>query len=160
MFSLSGFIKLLVFLVLLSLFTIDVIKKELPDKLNLVLIILILMGIFFKIDGFNNITYFESLLGLIIGGGFFFLIYFFTGAMGGGDVKLVAVLGVLLGPIHIMLLTFLSFVSGAIISIGLITMKIKGKKDEIPFGPFIILSFFVTYYWGDEIISFYLNLIT
>jgi leader peptidase (prepilin peptidase)/N-methyltransferase len=71
-----------------------------------------------------------------------------------------AVLGILLGPVDIWLVTFLSFISGAIISIFLLMFKIKGKKDEIPFGPFIILSFFVTYFWSDEIISYYLNLIT
>jgi len=53
----------------------------------------------------------------------------------------------------------LSFIIGSIISILLIISKIKGMKDAIPFGPFIVVAFFCVYFYKNEILSIYLSLI-
>ncbi|CAH2214673.1 prepilin peptidase [Tepidibacter aestuarii] len=96
-------------------------------------------------------------IGLLIGGGLFLIIALVTnGAMGGGDIKLMGMLGFSLGYKYILLITLLSFIIGAAASLILIFLKIKSRKDFIPFGPFIAMAALVTIYFGDEIINWYL----
>lgn len=141
--------------VLLVISIIDYNHKIIPNSINL---FLLLYGIIFSIIdfSFNNLT--SNLLGLFIGGGLFLLIAIITkGAMGGGDIKLVAVLGLLFGLKKILLIIFLSFIMGAIISILLLLFKIKKRKDYIPFGPFICIGGLITIIYGNNIIEWYLN---
>ena len=78
--------------------------------------------------------------------------------MGLGDVKLVFLMGLLLGFPNILGALFLSFFFGAIIGIGLILTKKKTLKSELPFGPFLITSTFIALFWGENLINWYLNL--
>lgn len=95
-------------------------------------------------------------LGLVMGGGLFLLIAVASkGAMGGGDIKLMAMLGFIFGIRYILLISFLSFIIGAIVSIFLLILKIKGRKDYIPFGPFIALATILAIFYGDKIIDWY-----
>ena len=97
-------------------------------------------------------------IAMLIGGGIFLLIAVITkGAMGGGDIKLMALLGFCLGISNIVLIIFLSFVIGAVISLALIALKIKKKKDYIPFGPFISIATVVTIFFNGEIINWYIS---
>lgn len=101
-----------------------------------------------------------SILGLLLAGGLFLAIVIISGGgMGGGDVTLIGALGFVLGVKYILLNIFLSFILGAIISIILLASKIKTRKDPIPFGPFIILGFFITVLWGQDIINWYFILL-
>jgi len=98
-------------------------------------------------------------IGFLLGGGLFLLIAVVSnGGMGGGDIKLMAVLGLWFGWQHLLLLMMLSFVSGALISVALLAFKIKGRKEAIPFGPFIALAAYLTSIFGNELITWYLNL--
>ena len=78
--------------------------------------------------------------------------------MGGGDIKLMAALGVLLGIADTVLAIFLTFMIGAVISVLLLASKIKGRKDAIPFGPFIVLGTFATILYKTEILEFYFKI--
>ncbi|MDD4046723.1 MAG: A24 family peptidase, partial [Tissierellia bacterium] len=101
-----------------------------------------------------------SILGFLVAGGLFLAIVFVSGGgMGGGDVTLIGVLGFVLGAKYVLLNILLSFVLGAIISIVLLAAKIKTRKDPIPFGPFIVLGFFITVLLGQDIINWYFNLL-
>ncbi|WP_353095908.1 prepilin peptidase [Tissierella praeacuta] len=101
----------------------------------------------------------NSIGGLVLSGLFFILIILISkGGMGGGDVTLIGALGFILGIRNIFLAIFLSFTLGAIISIFLLITKIKGRKDPIPFGPFIVLGFFIVVFWGEELINWYMNI--
>ena len=82
-----------------------------------------------------------------------------TSAMGGGDIKMMAALGFLLGLYPTLLLIFLSFVLGGILSGMLLLLKIKKRKDHIPFGPFICISAVITIFWGERILQWYTNLL-
>jgi len=96
----------------------------------------------------------------IAGGLFLAIVLLSRGGMGGGDVTLIAALGFVIGIKYILLTIFLSFILGAIISIILLVTKLKTRKDPIPFGPFIVLAFFITVLWGSEIINWYFNLLS
>ena len=133
---------------------IDYHHKIIPDRLILFGLICSLVFQFF----YNwKVNYLNGLIGMLIGGGIFLLIALITGAMGGGDIKLMGILGFWLGWQNIVVVTFLSFIVGAVISLFLMAFKIKGRKDFIPFGPFISIAAFITMLYGTEIIQWYIS---
>ncbi len=99
------------------------------------------------------------LMGFAIGGFFWSLIIITRGkGMGGGDVKLGAFIGIMLGFPMAMLAIILSFLIGAIFSIGLLVAGRKHFGQVIPFGPFLVLGSLITLFWGSEILNWYLHL--
>ena len=103
--------------------------------------------------GLSNVAItINMLLGMLAGGGIFLLITllggFFYGkeAMGFGDVKLMAGLGLFFGLSNIIIITLLSFLIGAVLSIVLLLIKIKKSDEYIPFGPFIVIATFISMY--------------
>lgn len=76
---------------------------------------------------------------------------------GGGDVKLYALIGLVLGFKLVLLSFFLSTLYGAVIGGLALLLKIVKKRQPIPFGPFIAAGTLTAYYWGTEIIDFYLR---
>lgn len=77
-------------------------------------------------------------------------------AMGFGDVKLAAVLGALLGWQNLLAALMLSFIIGAI---GGVTARIAGGDRIIPFGPYLALGGLIALFFGNEIVTWYLNLL-
>ncbi len=73
-------------------------------------------------------------------------------AMGMGDLKLAAVLGLIFGWPDIVLILALSFIIGAVIGLFLLALGKKKFKDAIPFGPFLVLGSLVTFFFGQTII--------
>lgn len=146
--------------ILIVMTMIDYDLQIIPDGLTLILGIvglLYLAAVIVPTQGFAAL--FPRGIGFLLGGGLFLLIAVVSnGGMGGGDIKLMAVLGLWFGWQHLLLLMMLSFVSGALISVALLTFKIKGRKEAIPFGPFIALAAYLTSIFGSELITWYLNL--
>jgi prepilin signal peptidase PulO-like enzyme (type II secretory pathway) len=98
--------------------------------------------------------------GLIPAGLFLSLIIISKGKwMGMGDVKLALFMGVFLGSPNIFVALFFAFIIGAIIGLGTILAKKKTMKSEIPFGPFLIFGTAIAFFFGNQIITWYLNLI-
>ncbi|GAV22961.1 prepilin peptidase [Carboxydothermus pertinax] len=77
--------------------------------------------------------------------------------MGGGDIKLAAGMGAFLGFPFILETLFLAFFFGGLTGIILLVTKKKERKDLVPFGPFLIGAAFLTVFWGDEILKWYLK---
>lgn len=102
----------------------------------------------------------NGILGLLLGGGIFLLIAVVTnGAMGGGDIKLMGILGFWFGWKLVLLLSILAFIISAAVSLVLLVLKIKRRKDYIPFGPFIAVASFIVLYKGTAILDWYIHLI-
>ena len=78
--------------------------------------------------------------------------------MGGGDVTLGLFIGVFNGFPNNILAIFLGFITGSVFSLVLIAFGKKTMKDNIPFGPFLILGSMVAFFFGSEILNWYLNL--
>ncbi len=109
---------------------------------------------------FFDISIIDMISACLVGGTILLIIAILTkGGMGGGDIKFMAALGVWLGLKLTLLTLFLSFVIGGIGSLLLLAFKIKGRKDFIPFGPFIAVAAFISMLYGNEIIAWYLNLL-
>ena len=100
----------------------------------------------------------NMLIGVAVGGGLLlFLAVISRGGMGGGDVKFAAALGFWLGWPGILLGLFIGFISGGVISLLLLVAGIRGRKDFIPFGPFIALGAWITLLYGRKILDWYLG---
>lgn len=125
-----------------------------PDEVNLFIFI---TGIMFNIF-IRDISIADQALGILVGGGILLLIATVTGgAMGGGDIKLMAAMGVYLGPMKMSLALFLGFILGAFIGVALVITKIKGRKDYIPFGPYLVTGSLISLFYGNEILYWYLS---
>lgn len=136
---------------LLSAFVIDYRLQIIPNRLNLTIFEI---GIIFTfIYGLSDVAIsINMLLGMLAGAGIFLLITLVGGlvygkeAMGFGDVKLMGALGLFFGLSNIIIITLVSFLIGAILSIGLLITKIKKTDEYIPFGPFIVIATFISIY--------------
>lgn len=151
---------------------VDIKHRIIPDEISL-------GGIFLgfilnAVGGFNLrvLTYnpkplLNSFFGIILGGAIIYftgllfdLVYFKllkrppiqgeTESMGGGDVKLLAMIGAFLGWQKVLLTFFIAPVFGAVI--GIVNLLIK-KDHTIPYGPFLSLGAVLSLFWADKIIN-------
>jgi len=110
------------------------------------------------------ISVFNSLIGILVGGGSLFLVatlyqwLFKREGMGGGDVKLLAMIGAFLGWKSVILTILLSSFIGSIVGIAIMLLKGKDFKYAIPFGPFLSLAAVISLFYGETLISWYLGL--
>lgn len=96
---------------------------------------------------------------ILIGGFFIILIIITKGkGMGGGDVKLGALMGLALGFPNALVALMAAFLSGAVISLILIFSRKKHLGQVIPFGPFLVFGSLVALFWGQRIIEWYLRI--
>jgi len=82
------------------------------------------------------------------------------GGMGAGDVKLAGFIGMVNGYPLVLVALFVGIVSGGVVAIGLLVSRIVGRKDAIPFGPFLAVGAVVSMVWGDRIIDWYQTSLT
>lgn len=98
----------------------------------------------------------EGLVGAAACGGFLLVVALAgKGSLGGGDVKLGALLGSLLGWRLGTVALALGFVVGATAGLALLLLKVKGRDDFIAFGPYLALGAAAALYWGDAILHHY-----
>ncbi len=104
-----------------------------------------------------------AVVGCLVAGGLFYAIaeisYRLLGqeGMGGGDVKLAAMLGAFLGWPLVMVAIFLGVVAGGLGALLLLLLRLKGRRDEVPFGPYLALGGLVTVFWGRPVLAWYLG---
>jgi leader peptidase (prepilin peptidase)/N-methyltransferase len=146
--------------ILIAIFLIDIDFQIIPDILTIPGVIAGL-GISFVPNGIGIVS---SIIGLLAGGGGVYLVaimgdwLFKKESMGGGDIKMAAMLGAFLGWQKVILIFIGGAFIGMIISIFLmiISKKIRATR-VIPFGPFLAIAAIIAIIYGDEIISFYLR---
>jgi leader peptidase (prepilin peptidase)/N-methyltransferase len=140
--------------VLLAVSLIDIDYQIIPDRLLLAGLPAVVL-LFFAATS-------PGWVSLLIGGtgGFLFLlaiVLISRGGMGGGDVKLAGYLGLCLGWKLLSIALFLGFILGGLVGVYLLIFKKKGRKDEVPFGPFLAIggvlaalagSWLWQWYWG------------
>jgi len=87
------------------------------------------------------------------------LLIFQQEAMGGGDGKLMATIGAWLGWKLVLVSSFLACAAGAIIGGGAMLFGLLGRKQPMPFGPFLALGGAIALFYGHEIVASYVNLL-
>lgn len=100
----------------------------------------------------------NALLGLAAGGGFLLIVAMVTsGGMGGGDIKLAAMMGAFLGWKGLVIALLSGFVVGAVVAVGLMLAGAKKRRDLMPFGPFLALGGLIASFFGQAVVSWYLG---
>jgi leader peptidase (prepilin peptidase) / N-methyltransferase len=140
---------------LVALFAIDLEHHLLPDVITLPGIVVGLVASLFLPPGIV-----ESLIGMLIGGGLWLIgeAYFrYAGeeGMGGGDVKMLAMIGAFLGWKLVLVTLVLSSVAGSVIGLSIVAVKRGGMKYALPFGTFLALGALAASLIGAQIVTWY-----
>ena len=107
----------------------------------------------------------NSLIGLLVGGGILWFLawaspYLFgKEGMGGGDIKLLAMIGAFLGWKPALITIMVGSLLGSIVGITLIALRVIKREDYIPFGPFLVCGALVALFFGQSILDWYLRLL-
>ena len=154
-FLLSTFYFLVIACFSLIIFVFDLKHFIIPDKIIFPAIVIALLY-----NLYQQLTILNSLYAAFGAAAFFLIIILISKGkwMGLGDVKLAFFMGLFLGFPNIVVALFLAFLIGAIIGIGLILLKRKHLKSELPFGPFLVTGTLIALFWGQAIAYWYLNL--
>lgn len=145
---------------LLVITFIDIDHKIIPDIITLSGIPIGIVASF----ALPTVTLKDSLLGFLIGGGSLWFVaagyslITHKDGMGGGDIKLLAMIGTFIGWKGVILTIFTSSIIGTCVGIILILIKGKNLKFAIPFGPFLSIGAILYVFFGSEIIHWYFNL--
>lgn len=125
---------------------------EIPQGCN------ILIGILGGVRVILDLTHWYSyVIGFFIVSGLFMMIFLVTKGkgIGGGDIKLMAAAGLLLGARNILLALMIGSIAGSVIHLSL--MKLKNKDRVLAFGPYLAFGIFIAMLYGDKIINWYLS---
>lgn len=154
-FSLAFVVSLLFISMLVIITVSDIAYMLIPNKVLLFFLPLFVVGrILVPLT-----PWWDSLLGAAVGFCLLYLVALLSrGGMGGGDIKLLFVLGIVLGTLKTLLT--LAFASAIGLVIGIVVLRItkKGRKTPVPFGPSIALAALISYFYGETIITWYLQL--
>jgi leader peptidase (prepilin peptidase) / N-methyltransferase len=152
-------------LVVISFIDLDV--RIVPDVISLPGIVLGLalsvVG-YFVISGESNIipSPLSSLLGILVGGGFLLATAWIyekiTGVegMGGGDIKLLAMIGAFLGWPSIPVTLFFASLVGSVVGLTCMLLTGAGRRLALPFAPFLCSGAILFIFFGNDLIQFYL----
>lgn len=131
---------------------IDIKHRIIPDGITLpgIILGLALGPLVFKTGLLN------TLLGALVGGGLFYAIAVISkGGMGGGDIKLITMLGAFFGVKQVLLIILVGSTLGALAGGGLMLFQGMHRKTPIPFGPFLVAGAVVALFFGGEILAWY-----
>lgn len=155
--SVEGVIYYAFIEVLLMITFIDIDHRIIPDSISLPGIPINFIASFF----ISSVTWKEALIGILVGGGSLFIVaslyHLITGreGMGGGDIKLLAMIGALIGWKGVLYTIFVSSAIGTVVGIIFMILKHGTMKLAIPFGPFLAIGAISYVLFGKELIRWY-----
>lgn len=139
--------------ILVSSAFIDLDEGIIPDVITIPGVVLGL------VVSFVTIGFFPALWGALAFGGVLFLVAVISkGGMGGGDIKLAAVIGAFTGLPGAAVTLLLSSFMGAVFGITLMLMGRAGRKTPVKFGPFLAVAAYTAYLFSNEIVAWYLGM--
>ncbi len=163
-FGYEFFLYVFVITIMIIIIRIDYEHKYIPDRLNLSLLIAgVVHIVYLSINKIESI--FPNIIGFVVG---FLLCYIIRligslvykkEAMGFGDVKLLAVIGLLLGYKGAIFTFFIGCIIATLIELTLMKLKVKSRDDEIAFGPYLIYASVLFIFIGNSLVDLYLSLI-
>jgi len=145
---------------LLVITFIDIEHQIIPDEISLPGIVIGFICSFF-LEGHS---WLNSLLGILLGGGSLLLVAYvyqwLTGkeGMGGGDIKLLAMMGAFLGWKSVLFIIFASSLIGSVVGVSIMLLQKKDSKFAIPFGPYLAFGAVLYIFYGRQIIHWYLSI--
>jgi leader peptidase (prepilin peptidase)/N-methyltransferase len=161
----GNFLQALIYFIfiaaLLVITFIDIDHRIIPDIISLPGILLGFLASMIL----PQLNWSDSLIGIGIGGGILLAIAWgyqlFTGkdGMGGGDIKLLAMIGAFLGWKGVLFTVMASSLIGTVVGIVLMVRAGKGMKMALPFGPFLAIGAILFLFFGPQLIDLYFNLL-
>lgn len=158
--TLSAFVYFVFVACLLIITFIDIDYQIIPNVISLPGI-----GVFFAGSLLvSEVTIADSILGIITGSSILFLVAWtfklITGreGMGQGDIKLMAMIGALIGWKGVLVTIFLSSLIGTLVGLVVMVVQKSDMKMSIPFGPFLAIGAICHIFFGPEMVLFYFNL--
>ena len=151
-FNLRAFTIFLFFAVMTVITFIDMDTKEIPPVLNVCIFLIGVMSIW-TVGGISMV---DRVIGMLVISAPLCVLAL-LGGFGGGDVKLMFAAGFLLGWKSTVAGFFKGIIVGGVYGVYLLIKKLKGKKDEVAFGPFLCLGLAVSVFWGEEIMKAYIS---
>jgi leader peptidase (prepilin peptidase)/N-methyltransferase len=139
---------------LIAITGIDLEHQLIPDAITLPGI---LAGLLLNLAT-GRISWIDSTVGILVGGGVFLVIILGSrGGMGGGDLKLGAMLGAFLGWKALVFALFVAIVSGGVVGAVLLAAGLRSRKDPIPFGPFLAAGGAMALFWGERVFDWWMG---
>ncbi len=151
----------LFFAALLAVTFIDIDHRIIPDVITLPGIPICFAASF----ALPAITYKDALLGILIGGGSLFLVAWIYSlltkkeGMGGGDIKLLAMMGAIVGWQGVLFTIFVASLVGTLAGLAVMLQSRTGIKLAVPFGPFLAIGAITYIFFGTQLISWYFNIL-
>jgi leader peptidase (prepilin peptidase)/N-methyltransferase len=152
-----NFLVFFIFTAVLIVITfIDFDHQIIPDAISLPGIPIFFLAAVFIV----GVPWLEALIGLLVGGGVLLTIAFVyelitkREGMGGGDIKLLALIGGFLGWKSLIFVLLFSSLTGALIGIAAMIIKKQDTKYAVPFGPFLSAAAVAYIFWGDAFMRF------
>lgn len=154
----ADFIVYLIYAIfLIIIFVYDLRYYLILDKVSVPAIILAVLLSYFVL----GIGVMDLAIGSLIGGGFFFLQFIISKGkwIGGGDIRLGIIMGLMLGYPLVLVALFIAYLLGSLVGIFLILFGKKKWKSHVPFGTFLSAATFLTIFIGDSVVFYYTNLL-
>lgn len=154
-FTLELITAILLISMLMILFVSDISYMLIPNKILLFFLpFFLVMRVISPLD-----PWYDALIGaaagfVVLSG----IILLSKGGMGGGDMKLFVVLGIVLGWKATLFTLFGASLLGALIGGAIMLIQRADRKQPIPFGPYIIVAALLSYFYGEQLISMYFSL--
>lgn len=134
----------------------DIAYMLIPDKILLFFLPFLIVGrVLSPLE-----PWWDAIVGALLGFSILLLIAIISkGGMGGGDIKLFFLIGLVLGALNTLLTLFVASVIGMIV--GIIVLKVlgKGRKSPVPFGPSIAIAAIIVYFYGEQLMAIYMNML-
>ena len=152
-------VRLLFAAAMVALFAIDLEHHLLPDAITLPGIIVGMIASAVLPPGLR-----DAFIGVLLGGGVLWAIgeayYRYSGqeGMGGGDVKMLAMIGAFLGWQMVIVTLVFSSIAGSVIGLAVIAIKRGGMKYALPYGTFLAIAGIAASLWGEQIVRWYTGL--
>jgi prepilin signal peptidase PulO-like enzyme (type II secretory pathway) len=155
-------VYLIFFLGLIAIFRVDAETMVIPDSISLTCLVL---GFVVSVAGFlPGIDWKRSLMGIVVAAAILYFpgkIYEYTKGeqgLGGGDVKLLAMIGAFLSVEGVIFTLFFGALSGCVVSIPAILTKRSKTSDSVPFGPYLVSSAIIYTVVGKDLVRRFIEL--
>lgn len=152
--NLQSILFCLTFSVLIVISIIDIKTFEIPLELNLTLFVI---GVVMALYNYKDIA--NHIIGFFVVSAFLYVLFVLTKGrgMGGGDIKLMAAAGLILGWKPIILALVLACIIGSLIHLSL--MFFLKKERVLAFGPYLATGIVIAIIYGEDLIKMYINYI-
>jgi leader peptidase (prepilin peptidase)/N-methyltransferase len=138
--------------ILIIIAMIDIDTLEILDRFQIMLLVLAFSNLFI-----TPLPIIDHLIGFFSISVLFYIIAYLSNGIGGGDIKLIAIAGLLLGYKATFVAFFIASIIGGSVAVYLLATKQKERKSFIAFGPYLCIGIYFAYLYGNQIFTWYLN---